>query len=773
MALSITQLVRYARAAGFSQTDAAIAGAIAMAESSGNPNAHNPNPPDNSYGLWQINMLGSMGPARLREFGLSSNTDLFSPSNNAKAARIIYKQQGWRAWSVYTNGRYQAFLAEAQRAASTAGTDYPDTPTDDSAIAQADKDRYGDRGYHDPSLGVSSDSGAKSATKDMPVKNRGTIDDMMVMGSKVKSNIKDLVLTSEFSGGIGATTELDIKVLDADQKLLKSNVFKKGNAVSYMDFPMVISVVSTSAVSGQPALQVQARAKGVHDLKNRRGEKVMTKKSASEFVIAECKAVGMDYIVQGSTRRTSVSRDVPQEDEKYETEEHPSSWTTFKRLANEEGFIVAECANVLYFCKPTWLIKKTSPVPVKVTYKGRESEAPLNYPKCRSSLDSKKTTVNVELPITRSHQSRVGRCLKLSGVPFYDGNYIISNFNYSLSGKTTALSITAETPIDPEANPPRKPQDASTATGASRFDTLVGGGGFSKPLASLSVTARFGQPGSWAAGRHTGVDYRASTGTPVYAVYDGVTVSPTWGSEYGNHVVLETQFGRWGYCHLSRIAVPVGTQVKSGQLLGYAGNTGRSFGPHLHLELRRSPFAYNNVVHDPTQYFNMTSAVSNSGNGIGVSYSSSASVNRFVDLALQQAGDSYVYGATPSLSNSNPSAFDCSSLVQWCAGKVGVKLPRTSGQQYSAAASRGLLISQSTARRTKGALMYTGNRGATHVAISLGNGKTIEARNPRYGVGVSNFDGRGWSGYSYVPGLKYSNEGVSGGGTPGRKFIAN
>jgi hypothetical protein len=94
-----------------------IAVAIAMAESSGNTKAHNVGPTDDSYGLWQINMKGSLGPARRKQFAISADTALLDPSVNAKAAHQIFLVQGWGAWSTYTNGAYKKFMDAATTAA--------------------------------------------------------------------------------------------------------------------------------------------------------------------------------------------------------------------------------------------------------------------------------------------------------------------------------------------------------------------------------------------------------------------------------------------------------------------------------------------------------------------------------------------------------------------------------------------------------------------------------------------------------------------------------
>lgn len=108
--LSFEQLKTYAKSAGFSDADATRMAAIAMAESSGNPKAHNSKPPDNSYGLWQINMIGELGPARRKQLGISSNEQLFDPAVNAKAAKMIKDSQGWNAWTVHKTGAYQKFM---------------------------------------------------------------------------------------------------------------------------------------------------------------------------------------------------------------------------------------------------------------------------------------------------------------------------------------------------------------------------------------------------------------------------------------------------------------------------------------------------------------------------------------------------------------------------------------------------------------------------------------------------------------------------------------
>jgi murein DD-endopeptidase MepM/ murein hydrolase activator NlpD len=118
------------------------------------------------------------------------------------------------------------------------------------------------------------------------------------------------------------------------------------------------------------------------------------------------------------------------------------------------------------------------------------------------------------------------------------------------------------------------------------------------PVPPFRVTTPYGVPGDWAAGYHTGDDYSTNgrTGFPVYSTWPGwvLAVGTPWGGEYGLHIVIAGPLGliRTGYCHLSRTLVGAGDRVHRGQVIAHSGDSGRSTGPHLHYEERRSPFTY-------------------------------------------------------------------------------------------------------------------------------------------------------------------------------------
>lgn len=104
-------IVVLARQAGLSEENAIIASAVAMGESGGNERQITKDSDDESYGLWQINMLGSMGPTRRALYNLRSNNDLLDPVVNARVMSEISKQgRNWAPWGAYTNGSYKAFM---------------------------------------------------------------------------------------------------------------------------------------------------------------------------------------------------------------------------------------------------------------------------------------------------------------------------------------------------------------------------------------------------------------------------------------------------------------------------------------------------------------------------------------------------------------------------------------------------------------------------------------------------------------------------------------
>jgi len=164
---------------------------------------------------------------------------------------------------------------------------------------------------------------------------------------------------------------------------------------------------------------------------------------------------------------------------------------------------------------------------------------------------------------------------------------------------------------------PSSPEVASSKSGKDKRDTAGGsgsdsgsasdrgsgnssaGGGSSggvSPVPGAVIGAHFGEYGSWSR-YHTGLDFRASYGTPIRAVKAGVVLyAGNSGDWAGNHVAIKHADGMTTMSsHMSSMAVSAGQTVRAGQVIGHVGQTGRAFGAHLHFELYPAGVKYGDV----------------------------------------------------------------------------------------------------------------------------------------------------------------------------------
>ncbi|WP_328973917.1 peptidoglycan DD-metalloendopeptidase family protein [Streptomyces sp. NBC_00239] len=115
--------------------------------------------------------------------------------------------------------------------------------------------------------------------------------------------------------------------------------------------------------------------------------------------------------------------------------------------------------------------------------------------------------------------------------------------------------------------------------------------GWTLPVSGAAGTP-YGQKGSaWSSGYHTGVDFPVPTGTVIKAAGPGVVHSAGWAGAYGYEVVIKHDDGKYSqYAHMAGTPpVQAGQKVEGGQQIGVSGETGNTFGPHLHFEIRTGP----------------------------------------------------------------------------------------------------------------------------------------------------------------------------------------
>ncbi|MDQ0373756.1 NlpC/P60 family protein [Cellulomonas humilata] len=162
-------------------------------------------------------------------------------------------------------------------------------------------------------------------------------------------------------------------------------------------------------------------------------------------------------------------------------------------------------------------------------------------------------------------------------------------------------------------------------------------------------------------------------------------------------------------------------------------------------------------------YGDVTAAGGDGGGADVGEWHQSGALQQFLDAATAQAGDTYVFGAAVDVDDADPDTFDCSGLVSWSAGRVGVDLPHASWRQYLELKELGLVVPVEEAIDTPGALLFnfpwepqpgeSSRPGNAHVAISMGDGRTIEAMNPTKGVLFGEASERRFQFAAVIPGI--------------------
>ncbi|TVP87778.1 MAG: M23 family metallopeptidase, partial [Pseudomonadaceae bacterium] len=118
-----------------------------------------------------------------------------------------------------------------------------------------------------------------------------------------------------------------------------------------------------------------------------------------------------------------------------------------------------------------------------------------------------------------------------------------------------------------------------------------------KPVHTGHISSGFGRRTDPISGRtamHTGLDFAAPPGTPIYAVGAGVITYSGRNGAYGNMIEITHGNGYTSrYAHAQRLVAKKGDLVQKGEKIATVGSTGRSTGPHLHLEIRRNGMAVN------------------------------------------------------------------------------------------------------------------------------------------------------------------------------------
>lgn len=261
-----------------------------------------------------------------------------------------------------------------------------------------------------------------------------------------------------------------------------------------------------------------------------------------------------------------------------------------------------------------------------------------------------------------------------------------------------------------------------------------GEGGFVPPLETNIVVSPFGtrvHPVLKTVKFHAGVDLRGATGTPVMASSDGVVSFAGEAGSYGNVIFIDHAGNiQTRYAHLSKIAVSKGQNVKTGQIIGYVGATGRVTGPHLHFEYRvgGKPIDPTPITQGKLREKRDPNALSGS---MGLKPADSKVAQIAIDFALEQAKNKVPYG--------RDRGFDCSSLILAAYTKAGLKnIPPTTSAWVSSGKMR--RVNSIADLKPGDAIICSNSKNPTgHIIMYLGDNKYVHASSTYNRVYVDSF----------------------------------
>lgn len=146
------------------------------------------------------------------------------------------------------------------------------------------------------------------------------------------------------------------------------------------------------------------------------------------------------------------------------------------------------------------------------------------------------------------------------------------------------------------------PSAESSGGSSAGSSTSTSSGAFAHPCPSATVSSNFGYR-TFDNSFHKGVDFAAAEGTPYYAAESGTVIIAGFSESAGNWIVISHGNGLiTKYMHSSAIFVSAGQQVTRGQHIGNVGNTGQSFGAHLHFQVEVNAASWSGTAVDPFQY---------------------------------------------------------------------------------------------------------------------------------------------------------------------------
>lgn len=474
MTLSVDAVAGYAYATGLRGEALVTAVAIAGPESGYDERAF-AGPPkyprDQSYGLWQINMLGDLGPARRKQFGLKNNEQLYDPATNARAMYAISSGgTNWKPWSAFNSGKHRAYLDRAR------------------AAAQAVEGRAGASAAAGQPLLEATALGPIAGERIPP---GGGLRDVPAyptrfpaLGVAAGGLYQDLAQIHGIGGTVSLSAsnidEIDLEFINARNTGIWQT-FLTLHSVRMGDFAGVVAASGWGERDGVEVFTVTVRPAAVDQLRQPTQGAIWNNLSPTEVLAQRAAEVGLRFYGKGTPQRPQITRLSADEAGRALAE---SDWEMGQRLAREEGFWFFVTGGALYFAPPTWLAEHGTRFPVRHLRIGPERVwNTQGWPQVRRTVDEAKSlttfvhSVTLPLPRTRGQQVRPGMVVDFNGVPAYDAKsipkgLIVTDVSWDLDSGDTPVIVEAVEPIDPTPEPP----EAAPAVSHDSTGTTVSSG---------------------------------------------------------------------------------------------------------------------------------------------------------------------------------------------------------------------------------------------------------------------------------------------------------
>jgi hypothetical protein len=281
------------------------------------------------------------------------------------------------------------------------------------------------------------------------------IADLLVEGSELRGDIADAVTDLTIEESATEITQLELTISDPGFALLGSGVLAKGSKVTYSGLDLIVAAVATDGADTEQ-LVVTARSRGARALQEEKGLLPGASEDASDYTTYLRHAAGRHGLGFRGQPGVQVGFTIIRAAEPGHLE---STWDVGQRGAQEWGFWMFEAGGTLFFGKPTWLLAAT-PATLAVGWRGSAGDQndSIEIPRCRRADGTTTTgqaeanTIEVSIDVATAAAVRPGMVLAFSGVPGFDGRYLITDNTWK-PGTVEPATVVATAPIDPYIDP--------------------------------------------------------------------------------------------------------------------------------------------------------------------------------------------------------------------------------------------------------------------------------------------------------------------------------